>query len=95
MPFWNFSEIFKTVTYKNTCERDNFVYCFVTLCKLTSLFQRLNLNPVSIYLLKVNNRSTRTRCEICSKSAIKTQNDASGVVLVSLLLTLNIFHTFS
>ena len=23
--------------------------------------------PVSIYLLKVNNRNTRTRCEICSK----------------------------
>ena len=24
--------------------------------------------PVSIYLLKVNNRNTTTRCEICSKS---------------------------
>ena len=24
-------------------------------------------NPVGIYLLKVNNRKTRTRCEICSK----------------------------
>ena len=23
--------------------------------------------PVGIYLLKVNNRNTRTRCEICSK----------------------------
>ena len=28
--------------------------------------------PVGIYLLKVNNRSTRTRCEICSKLTIKT-----------------------
>ena len=28
--------------------------------------------PVSIYLLKVNNRNTRTRCEICSKLTIKT-----------------------
>ena len=37
----------------------------------------LNSNPVDIYLLKFNNRNTRTRCEICSKS---------------LLLTLNIFH---
>ena len=26
----------------------------------------------SIYLLKVNNRNTRTRCEICSKLTIKT-----------------------
>ena len=39
-----------------------------------------------IYLLKVNNRSTRTRCEICSKLTI-------CVVLVYLLLTLSIFDT--
>ena len=29
-------------------------------------------NPARIYLLKVNNRNTRTRCEICSKLTIKT-----------------------
>ena len=29
-------------------------------------------NPVVIYMFKINNRSTRTRCEICSKLAIKT-----------------------
>ena len=28
--------------------------------------------PGGIYLLKVNNRNTRTRCEICSNSTIKT-----------------------
>ena len=28
-------------------------------------------NPAGIYLLKVNNRNTRTRCEICSKLTIK------------------------
>ena len=28
-------------------------------------------NPVGIYLLKVNNRDTKTRCEICSKLTIK------------------------
>ena len=28
--------------------------------------------PVGIYLLKVNNRNTRTKCEICSKFTIKT-----------------------
>ena len=42
-----------------------------------------------IYLIKVNNRNTRTRCEICSKLTIMTSN----VVLVSLLLALNIFPT--
>ena len=61
-------------------------------------------DPVSIYLLKVNNRNTRTRSEICSKLTIKTperrQWRRSGVfivnfehishlVLVFLLLTLN------
>ena len=28
-------------------------------------------NPARIYLLKVNNRNTRTWCEICSKLTIK------------------------
>ena len=28
--------------------------------------------PAGIYLLKVNNRNTRTRCEICPKLTIKT-----------------------
>ena len=48
--------------------------------------------PADIYLLKVNNKNTRTSCEICSKVTIKTPNDGSSIVLVS-LLTLNIFHT--
>ena len=30
------------------------------------------VNTVGIYLLKVNNRNTRTRCEICSKLTIRT-----------------------
>ena len=46
-------------------------------------------HPAGNYMFKVNNRKTRTRWEICSKLTIKTP----GVVLVSLLLTLNIFHT--
>ena len=29
-------------------------------------------NPLDIYLLKVNNRNTKARCEICSKLTIKT-----------------------
>ena len=58
-----------------------------------------------IYLLKVNNRNTRIRCETCSKLAIKTpegrQRRCSSVfvvnfehishfVLMFLLLSLNI-----
>ena len=45
--------------------------------------------PGSIYLLKINNRSTKTRCEICSKLKIKTPVQA----LVALLLNLNISPT--
>ena len=63
-----------------------------------------NLNPAGIYLLKVNNRNTRTRCEICPKLTIKTperrhwrhsgvfivnSEHISHLVLVFLLLTLN------
>ena len=44
-------------------------------------------HPSRHYLLKVDNKSTRARCEICLKLTIKT----NGVVLVPLLLTLNIF----
>ena len=47
--------------------------------------------PAGNYMFKVNNRNTGTRFEICSKLTIKTPQ--RGVVLVSLLLTLNIFHT--
>ena len=43
--------------------------------------------PADIYLLKVNNRSTRTRCEVCSELTIKTaeqQQWSSGVFFVNL-----------
>ena len=35
-------------------------------------------NPVGIYLLKLNNRNTRTNCEICSKLTIKTPEGRSS-----------------
>ena len=31
-----------------------------------------NLSPGGNYMLKVNNKNDRTRCEICSKLTIKT-----------------------
>ena len=62
-------------------------------------------NLSGIYLLKVNNTNTRTRCEICSKLTIKTPDQfhsrrfgggffvnfehMSDLVLVFLLLTVN------
>ena len=61
-------------------------------------------NTAGIYLFKVNNRNTRTRCEICSKLTINTPErrhwrrsgvfivnfeHISHLVLVFLLLTLS------
>ena len=38
---------------------------------IVCLYAKLNVNPMGIYLLKVN-RNTRARCEVCSKLTIKT-----------------------
>ena len=63
-------------------------------------------NSASIYLFKVNNRSNRTRCEICSKLTINSPErrhwrrsgvfivgfeHISRLLLVFLLLTLNMY----
>ena len=63
-----------------------------------------NLLPAGIYLLKVNNRNVRARCEICLKLRIKTPErrhwrrygvfilnfeHISHLALVFLLLTFN------
>ena len=42
-----------------------------SLC-FTFIYTVFRFFPAGIYLLKVNNRNTRTRCEICSKLTIKT-----------------------
>ena len=67
--------------------------CGTSLLKQYALkISVLRSYPANIYLLKVNNRNIRTWCEICSKLTIKTP-ERHHVVLLSLLLTLNIFHT--
>ena len=62
-----------------------------------------SVTPASIYVAKVNNRNTRTICEICSKLNNKDTNQwrrsgaiivyfifiSSHIILVFLLLTLN------
>ena len=54
---------------------------------------KIDINPANMLLLKVNNRNTRKRCEVCPK-LVKTPERRHSVVLVFLLLTLNTFHTF-
>ena len=72
--------------------------------KLTLLDASIALAQPAFYLFKVNNRNTRTRCEICSKLTINTPErrhwrrsgvfivnfeHISHLVLVFLLLTLS------
>ena len=60
-----------------------------------------NIQSAYVYFFKANNRNIREKCERCSKLTIKAHQSKVKVVdlvpdfvLVSLLLTLNIFHTF-
>ena len=64
---------------------------------------KIKIYPVGIYLLKVSNENSITRCVICSKFKKRHQNDLIDLktlrnleaILVSLLLTLKRFHKFS
>ena len=62
--------------------------------QLKCLFWAESYLTADVFLFKVNNRNIRKRCEIYSKLTIKHKNDVTGVLLVFLLLTLNIFHVF-
>ena len=87
-----------------------FSFVFLAICDACYYFTLFDVgqygrnNPVGIYLLKVSNRNTRTRCEMCSKLTIKTPEQrqwrpsgvfiinfeyVSHLALVFLLLTLN------
>ena len=43
----------------------------ITFC-VSIFFSEIMFLPANIYLLKVNNRNTRKRCEICSRLKLKT-----------------------
>ena len=62
-------------------------FWFLTTKSIIHFVAKLLRNPAGIYLLKVNNRNTRTRCEICSKLTIKTPERRhwrrSGVFIVT------------
>ena len=49
-----------------------FFWSVIFLFGLNKEIYRVNLHPTGIYLLKVNNRNTKTRCEIRSKLTINT-----------------------
>ena len=76
----------------------------INLSKRFELYNSVIDKPAGIYLVKVNKRNTRTRCEICLKLTIKiperrhwrrsgifivNSEHISHLVLVFLFLTLN------
>ena len=97
---------FRSVASKQdpSCEIMRRICCFKAELKQACTRAEAYAKLVGIYLLKVNNRNTRTRCEICSKLTIKTPErryqrrsgvfivnfeHISHLVLVFLLLTLS------
>ena len=65
------------------------------MCWINPRFNEIQDVTVSAsnYLLKINNRNTRERCDTCLKLTIKHQNDVNDAVLVYFFLTFYIFHT--
>ena len=60
----------KEEVYSNGRPESGEYGCDFTFIFVTDLLT--NLYPAGIYLLKINNRNTRTRCKKCSKLTIKT-----------------------
>ena len=101
--FWHqtLSMLCKIHTAQNIDILPNFLVW--KLCRKCAFAQILNtrklgkIHPDGIYLLKVNNKNSRTWCEISSKLTIKTQERRqwrrNGFAPVFFVLTLNIFHT--
>ena len=58
----------------------------------TAIALSLFVIPANIYLSKVSNRNTRKRCS--NKVNSRHQNNVNDVVMMSILLTLNIFTAF-
>ena len=64
----------KTVLSMKLSEAVNILYADIIEKKALDLLNYPNAItfPAGNYMFKVNNRNTRTRCEICSKLTIKT-----------------------
>ena len=73
---WNIVSYFQVIVFK-------FLYHHHTIKIIKSTCNIISSNvwwslPAGIYLFKVSNRNTRTRCELCSKLTIKTPKRRQG-----------------
>ena len=63
----------KFMSDKITAQKMKFsIKDFSSKCDQNQIFVQWKLLPANIFLVKVNKRNTRKRCEICLKSTIKT-----------------------
>ena len=71
----HFAEFLLMLKRDSQTSRPDLIPSLDGLMPFVSSFQidwNIDSIPAGLYLLKVNNRNTRTRCEICSKLTIKT-----------------------
>ena len=74
------------IAWRKTGNSEELLKKLFVCCQMAAMPRMSNnteIYPVGIYLLKVNNRNTRTRCEMCSKLTIKTPVRRSGVFIVN------------
>ena len=65
----SFNKSFEDLQHVRSCANNSFDKITITIIAVA--ITRITC-PVGIYLLKVSNRNTSARCEICSKLIIKT-----------------------
>ena len=86
--------IFLEHLYQRTSPGDCFSDIFIFNLEYILPNIQVSSYTANIHLLKVNNRNTRKRYEICWKLSIKTVERRHCHGSVFLLLTLNMFQTF-
>ena len=89
MFYSNYSQSMK-LTFKNFSRNRLWRFEWWLMTFFRTEWHWKNLISANIYLFNVN-RNNRKSCKICAKLTMNTPDD---VVLLSLLITLSIFHTF-
>ena len=81
----------KMKTWKHAAQQNSLAHVLIVTGNKCIVWSYSFSDLTCIYLFECSNINSRIKCKICSKLII----EAPDVVLVSLLLTLNIFGTLS
>ena len=58
------------------------MYCKAFQYFVAFAIENIGINPAGDYMFKVNNKDTRTRCEMCSKLTMKTPEQNETTVFI-------------